>query len=481
MKIEELAPQCVWKNFYQLTQVPRPSGHLQKIQSFLLQWGKDKGIDTWQDKAGNILMRKPATPGLEDRTGIVLQAHMDMVPQKTADSPHDFLPDPIPAYIDGDWVKTHGTTLGADDGMGVAAIMAIMEDNDLKHGPLEALITADEETGMYGAFGLQPGELQGKVLLNLDSEAEGELYIGCAGGVDVNATLQYMEIEPDEGRKAFRIALKGLRGGHSGLEICEGRANANKLMGRFLREAVLTCKAGLSSWKGGNMRNAIPRDASVVVTVPARSGAKLKRLAAQYQELFAAEYATIESGISLTVEPVDLPESETPEEIRDNLINAILGCQDGVMRYIPTIPDTVETSTNLASIKMDSKQIHIATSQRSSVESAKHAAAAKIEATFRMIGAHVTHGDGYPGWTPNPDSKVLKVAVEVYKRLFKHEPVVRAIHAGLECGILQGKMPGLDAISIGPNILDIHSPSERLDLRSTERTINLVLKILETL
>ena len=238
MKIEELAPQCVWKNFYELTKVPRPSGHLEKIQQFLLDYGKSIGVDTWKDNAGNIIMRKPATPGLEERKGLVLQAHMDMVPQKTADSPHNFLTDPIPAYIDGDWVKTHGTTLGSDDGMGVAAIMAIMADNTLQHGPLEALITADEETGMYGAFGLEAGTVQGKVLLNLDSETEGELDIGCAGGIDVTATMQYMEIEPEEGSKAFRVSLKGLRGGHSGLEISEGRANANKLMGLLMGLAL---------------------------------------------------------------------------------------------------------------------------------------------------------------------------------------------------------------------------------------------------
>ena len=266
--IAELAPQSVWKHFYELTQVPRPSGYLEPVQQFLLDFGKKIGVETFKDDAGNIIMRKPATPGLEDRKGIVLQAHMDMVPQKTADSTHDFEKDPIECYIDGDWVRTRGTTLGADNGLGVAAIMAIMEDDTLEHGPIEGLITADEETGMFGAFGLKPGTVCGKVLLNLDSEAEGELYIGCAGGIDVTATLQYMEIEPEDGYKAVRITLKGLRGGHSGLEICEGRANANKLMGRFVREAVLECDAQLAQWKGGNMRNAIPRDASVVLTVP---------------------------------------------------------------------------------------------------------------------------------------------------------------------------------------------------------------------
>lgn len=479
MKISELAPQCVWKNFYQLTQVPRPSGHLDKIQAFLLQWGKEHGIDTWQDKAGNILMRKPATAGLEDRKGLVLQAHMDMVPQKTADSPHNFLTDPIPAYIDGDWVKTHGTTLGADDGMGVAAIMAIMEDDTLRHGPIEALITADEETGMFGAFGLQPGELQGKVLLNLDSEAEGELYIGCAGGIDVNATMQYMEIEPDEGRKAFRVTLKGLRGGHSGLEICEGRANANKLMARFVRDAVLTCKAGLSSWKGGNMRNAIPRDASVVITVPARSGAKLKRLGAQYQELFAAEFATIESGITLIVEPVDLPESETPDEIRDNLINAILACQNGVMRYIPTIPDTVETSTNLSIVTIGDGEAEFSLLVRSSSDSMKMYQAISLDSCFSMAGMKVTFSGSYSGWQPNVDSPILAAMKKAYQQLFGTEATVKVVHAGLECGIIGAANEGMDMISFGPTLLSPHSPDERVFIPSIPKFYELIRHVVE--
>ena len=479
MRIEELTPQCVWKNFYALTRVPRPSGHLDKIQAFLLQWGKDAGVETWQDEAGNILMRKPATPGLEGRTGLVLQAHMDMVPQKTADSPHDFLTDPIPAYIDGDWVKTHGTTLGADDGMGVAAIMAIFEDNTVQHGPLEALITADEETGMYGAFGLKAGELQGKVLLNLDSETEGELYIGCAGGIDVTATMQYMEIEPDEERKAFKISLKGLRGGHSGLEICEGRANANKLMGRFMREAVIACNAGLAYWKGGNMRNAIPRDAYVVITVPNRTGAKLKRLAQKCEDLFNAEFATIESGITLTVEPTELPESEAPEEIRDNLINAVLGCQDGVMRYIPTIPDTVETSSNLSIVEIGEGEAGLSLLVRSSSETMKMYQAVSLESCFDMAGLKVEFSGAYSGWQPNVESHVLAAMKETYQKLFGQEPAVKVIHAGLECGIIGAVNEGMDMISFGPTLMSPHSPDERVFIPSIQKFYDLILHVVE--
>ena len=480
MKIEELSPVAVWKNFHALTQVPRPSGHLEKIQAFLLQWGKDAGIETWQDEAGNILMRKPATKGLEGRKCLVLQAHMDMVPQKTADSPHDFLTDPIPAYIDGDWVKTHGTTLGADDGMGVAAIMAIMEDKSLKHGPLEALITADEETGMFGAFGLKEGELQGKVLLNLDSETEGELYIGCAGGIDVTASMQYLEIEPFENRKAWRVTLKGLRGGHSGLEINEGRANANKLMGRFMREAVLVCNAGLAEWKGGNMRNAIPRDAHVVITVPTRSKSKLMKLVEECQALWNNEFATIESGITLTVEPTEMPESEAPEEIRDNLINAILGCQNGVMRYIPTIPDTVETSSNLSIVEIGQGEATFSLLVRSSCDSMKMFQAISLKSVFTMAGMKVKFSGSYSGWQPDVDSPLLAAMKESYRELFGADANVCVVHAGLECGIINAASGGgMDMISFGPTLMSPHSPDERVFIPSIPKFYDLVRHVVE--
>ena len=479
MKIEQLTPVAVWKNFHALTQVPRPSGHLEKIQAFLLQWGKDAGIETWQDEAGNILMRKPATAGLEGRKGLVLQAHMDMVPQKTADSPHDFLTDPIPAYIDGDWVKTHGTTLGADDGMGVAAIMAIMEDQTLKHGPLEALITADEETGMFGAFGLKPGELQGKVLLNLDSETEGELYIGCAGGVDVTATMQYLEIEPLDNRKAYKVTLSGLRGGHSGLEICEGRANANKLMGRFMREAVLRFNAGLAEWKGGNMRNAIPRDAHVIITVPVRAKSKLLKLAEECQTLWNDEFATIESGITLSVEPATMPESEAPEEIRDNLINAILACQDGVMRYIPTIPDTVETSSNFSIVEIGEGEATFSLLVRSSNDSMKMYQAISIKSCFDMAGLKVKFSGAYSGWQPNVDSPLLAAMKKAYRDLFGTDAQVKVIHAGLECGIIGAVNEGMDMISFGPTLLSPHSPDERVFIPSIPKFYDLVRHVVE--
>jgi dipeptidase D len=309
MTIKDLQPREVWKHFEALTQVPRPSGHLEKIQKYLLDFGKSINVETWQDEAGNIIMRKPATPGLENRKGIILQAHMDMVPQKTPDSKHDFVNDPITTVVKGDWLYADNTTLGADNGLGVAAIMAIMEDSTLQHGPLEALITADEETGMYGAFGLKGGELEGSLLLNLDSEEEGVLYIGCAGGLDITASMEFMEEESDDEDVAVKVQLKGLRGGHSGLEINAGRGNANKLMARFMREAMDECGVVLASWNGGNMRNAIPASCEVVLTLPAEGVEELKAIAAKYEALYNSEYATIEEGITLTVVDCEMPET----------------------------------------------------------------------------------------------------------------------------------------------------------------------------
>ena len=334
-EIKDLQPSCIWKNFYALTQIPRPSGHLEKIQQFLLDFAKNAGVEAFKDPAGNIVMRKPATPGMEDRKGVILQAHMDMVPQKSPESTHNFETDPIQPWIDGDWVKAKGTTLGADNGMGVAAIMAVMEAKDMKHGPIDALITADEETGMFGANDLPEGELQGDILLNLDSETWGKFVIGSAGGIDVTATLDYKDVETDSEDVAVKVTLKGLRGGHSGLEIHEGRANANKQMVRFVREAIEECEARLASWHGGNMRNAIPFKAEVVLTLPPENVEALKELVADWKADLTDQFKHIESGIEMYAEDVPAPKTEVPVEIQDNLINAIYACHDGVVRMIP--------------------------------------------------------------------------------------------------------------------------------------------------
>lgn len=477
--ILSLAPQNVWKHFYSLTQVPRPSGHLTKIQEFLLNFGKSVGVESFQDEAGNIIYLKPATPGMENRKKVILQAHMDMVPQKNNDTVHDFENDPIETYIDGDWVKAKGTTLGADDGMGVAAIMAVMEDKTLKHGPLVALITADEETGMYGAFGLKPGTVDGDILLNLDSEEEGELYIGCAGGEDLTAVLEYKEVETDPADIALKVTLKGLRGGHSGLEINEGRANANKLMARFMNQVIAYDEACLVSWQGGNMRNAIPRECEVVITVPADEEADVMEYVKECEALWNEEYHVHETPISFTAERVELPKLMVPDEIRDNLIDAIYACQNGVMRMIPTIPDTVETSSNLAIVTIGGGKAEIKILARSSRDSMKDYLNTALESCFSMAGMDVTRSGGYSGWEPNVDSPILKAMKESYQAQFGKEPAVKVIHAGLECGIIGAVVPGLDMISFGPTLRSPHSPDERCLIPSVGKFYDFVVATLE--
>ena len=478
-EIKNLKPECIWRNFDALTQVPRPSGHLEKVQQFLLDFAKNTGVEAFKDEAGNIVMRKPATPGMENRKTVILQAHMDMVPQKEKTSTHNFETDPIQTYIDGEWVRAKGTTLGADDGLGVAAIMAVMEAKDLKHGPIEALITADEETGMYGANGLPGGELEGEILLNLDTEQEGELIIGSAGGVDITATLDYQEAESDKTDAAVKITIKGLNGGHSGLEICEGRGNANKMMVRIVREAIAEDEACLASWHGGNMRNAIPREAEVVLTLPKENVEDLKAIVAEYKETFNNEYKGIESDIEVVAEDVALPEMIVPQEIQDNLVDAIYAAHNGVWRYIPTMPEIVETSSNLAIVDIDGGKAAIKILARSSSETMKEDLSTSLESCFNMAGMKVEFSGAYGGWDPNTDSELIKVMRNIYKNLFNEEPTVQVVHAGLECSIILSKYPGLDICSFGPTLLSPHTPTERAHWPSTTKFWDLLVKTLE--
>lgn len=478
-EIKNLKPECIWRNFDALTQVPRPSGHLEKVQQFLLDFAKNTGVEAFKDEAGNIVMRKPATPGMENRKTVILQAHMDMVPQKEKTSTHNFETDPIQTYIDGEWVRAKGTTLGADDGLGVAAIMAVMEAKDLKHGPIEALITADEETGMYGANGLPGGELEGEILLNLDTEQEGELIIGSAGGVDITATLDYQEAESDKTDAAVKITIKGLKGGHSGLEICEGRGNANKMMVRIVREAIAEDEACLASWHGGNMRNAIPREAEVVLTLPKENVEDLKAIVAEYKETFNNEYKGIESDIEVVAEDVALPEMIVPQEIQDNLVDAIYAAHNGVWRYIPTMPEIVETSSNLAIVDIDGGKAAIKILARSSSETMKEDLSTSLESCFNMAGMKVEFSGAYGGWDPNTDSELIKVMRNIYKNLFNEEPTVQVVHAGLECSIILSKYPSLDICSFGPTLLSPHTPTERAHWPSTTKFWDLLVKTLE--
>ena len=445
----------------------------------MLDFAKNTGVEAFKDEAGNIVMRKPATPGMENRKTTILQAHMDMVPQKEKTSTHNFETDPIQTYVDGEWVKAKGTTLGADDGLGVAAIMAVMEAKDLKHGPIEALITADEETGMYGANGLPAGELEGEILLNLDTEQEGELIIGSAGGVDITATLDYKETESDKTDAAVKITIKGLKGGHSGLEICEGRGNANKMMVRIVREAIAEDDACLATWHGGNMRNAIPREAEVVLTLPKENVDDLKSIVADYKETFNNEYKGIESDIEVTAEEVALPEMIVPQEIQDNLVDAIYAAHNGVWRYIPTMPEIVETSSNLAIVDIDGGKAAIKILARSSSETMKDELSTSLESCFNMAGMKVEFSGAYGGWDPNTDSELIKVMRNIYKNLFNEEPTVQVVHAGLECSIILSKYPGLDICSFGPTLLSPHTPSERAYWPSATKFWNLLVKTLE--
>ena len=460
-EIKNLNPECIWRNFDALTQVPRPSGHLEKVQHMLLEFAARVGVEAFKDAAGNIVMRKPASPGMENRKGIILQAHMDMVPQKSKESTHNFETDPIQTYVDGEWVKAKGTTLGADNGIGVAAIMAVMEDKTLVHGPVEGLITADEETGMFGANDLPEGELNSDILLNLDSETWGKFVIGSAGGVDVTAKLEYKEVETDKDDAAVKVVIKGLKGGHSGLEINEGRGNANKLMARFVHEAIAEYGARLATWHGGNMRNAIPFECETVLTLPKENVEALKEAVAEWCALFNNEYRTIEENIQFFAEDVEAPATEVPEEIQDNLLDAIYGCHNGVLRMIPVFPSVVETSSNLAIIDIDGGHAYFKLLARSSRESMRDYIATTLESTFSMAGMKVEMSGEYGGWDPNTDSEILQLLEKNYRELFNEDAIEQVDHAGLECSVILGKYPHLDVVSLGPTMRSPHTTSER--------------------
>ena len=479
MTINELNPKEIWQNFYLLTQVPRPSGHLEKVQKFLLDWAAERGIEAFKDGGENIVMRKAATPGHENSKTAVLQAHMDMVPQKLDEVEHNFETDPIQTWIDGEWVKAKGTTLGADDGIGVAVIMAVMESKTLEHGPLEALITADEETCMYGVNHLAADTLKGDILLNIDNETMGEFVIGSAGGVNINATMQYKEVELEEGDIAVKVSLKGLRGGHSGLEINEGRGNANKLMARFVRQAIADDEARLCSWQGGNMRNAIPRTANVVMTVPLENYDDFCELAQYCQDVFNDEFRGVEEGITLTVESAAMPAGRVPEEIQDNLVDAIMACHDGVLRNIPSIPSVVETSSNLGIVTIGNGEASILILARSSNETMMEYIQEMQESCFSMAGMKIEYGGNYGAWQPNFDSPIVAKMVEVYRNVLGEEAKVEVCHAGLECSIIGGVYPNMDLVSFGPTLRSPHTPDERCNIPSVAKFWTFLRALLE--
>lgn len=477
-EIRNLQPAAIWRNFDDLTQIPRPSGYVEKVQQFLLDFAKRVGVEAFQDPAGNIVMRKPATPGYENRKGVLLQAHMDMVPQKAPDSTHNFETDPIETYVEDGWVHAKGTTLGSDDGIGVAAIMGVMEDKELKHGPVEALITRDEETGMYGANDLPKGELHSDILINLDSELWGKFVIGSAGGIDITSTLEYKPVDNDQDA-AVKVTLKGLRGGHSGLEINEGRANANKEMVRFVRKAIAECGARLASWHGGNMRNAIPFKAEVVLALPKDNVEALKALVEAQRAAIEDEFRGIEKGVEFFTEEVDSPAELVPQEIQDNLVDAIYACHNGVIRMIPAYPDVVETSSNLAIIDIEAGQAAVKILARSSREDMKEYVATMIESCFAMAGMKTELSGSYGGWDPNPDSEILNLLKKIYKDQTGQEATVQADHAGLECSVILSKYPGMDVVSMGPTLLSPHTTNERFKIDTAAPFWNLLTAALE--
>lgn len=481
-KLEHLKPQPLFNYFEQICQIPRPSKKEEKIRKFLLDFAKEHNLTAKTDKAGNVLISKPAYPGRENRPVVILQTHMDMVCEKNSNKIFDFDNDPIEPIIADGWVKANGTTLGADCGIGIAAQMAVLTSDKIKHGPLECLITVDEETGLTGAKALEPGFMTGSVLLNLDSEDEGEIFIGCAGGIDTVAVLHYEKEPVPKSHAAMEISVSGLLGGHSGDDIHKNRGNAIKILNRFLLRAFNDFSARLADFNGGNLRNAIAREARAVIVFPEKEKSNLINRFNNFEKQVKFEFEHNEPNLKLSAEDAELPGFLIDFKTQNKLLNAISASPHGVLEMSTRMEGMVETSTNLASVKFEANNtILITTSQRSELESRKYAAAEMVRSVFELAGAAVTHSDGYPGWAPNPDSNILKTTVSSYKKLFGKEPVVRSIHAGLECGLFLEKYPNLDMVSFGPTIKGAHSPDERLNIETTEKFWKHLLDVLENI
>lgn len=479
MTITELEPKQVWERFYDVTRVPRPSKREGKMVAFLEKFAQDHNLQYKKDEVGNIVMFKPATKGYENRKPIVLQSHMDMVCEKNADTKHDFDNDPIETYIDGEWLKAKGTTLGADDGMGVAAELAILIDENIMHGPIECLFTVDEETGLTGAMEMKSGFFTGKTLLNLDSEDEGQIFIGCAGGCSTVANFAVETEATPANSFAIKVVVNGLQGGHSGGDIHLGRGNANKIIARFVKLAAEKCSFRLSDICGGNLHNAIAREAVVTGVVPFAERENVRILINEFSADIETELKATDKGVCLTMESTDVPSTVFASDMQRRLISAIIACPHGVIEMSHEIDNLVETSTNLASVKVVDGKVRIGTSQRSSVNSAKVYVQQMVASVFELAGAEVTCGEGYPGWTPDTSSPILRLASDSYKRLFNKEPMVLAIHAGLECGLFLEKYPGLDMISFGPTLRGVHSPDEKIEIKTVKMFWDHLVDIIE--
>ena len=481
MEVKDLSPGALWQNFTRLNAVPRASKKEEQVIDFIWSFGESLGLDTFQDATGNVVIKKPATPGMENRQTVVLQSHLDMVHQKNGDTDFDFETQGIDMYVDGDWVKAKGTTLGADNGIGVATIMALLAATDVEHPALEALFTIDEETGMTGAKELDPAPFKGTILLNLDTEEDDELTIGCAGGIDTNTSYRYEEVAVTADHLAFEISVKGLTGGHSGMDIHKGRGNANKLMNRLLHAARKAVDLQLHRVNGGSLRNAIPRESTAVVVVPAAQ--KLLFLASFeiYATVLKEENQTVEPSLQLSVTDCPLPERVMADADFVKIINVLYAVPNGVYRMSPDIAGLVEASTNLARVMIKDGEFITQSLQRSSVESTKADVAQAVGAGFENMGCKVSLNGDYPGWKPNPDSAILRLMAKLYTDRFGKEPRVEACHAGLECGILGGHLPGMDMISFGPTIRGAHSPDERVQISSVEKFWSYLLDVLKAI
>lgn len=477
--LANLQPAALWKHFEAICGIPHPSKFEAKLREYVVSWAKSLNLETIVDEVGNVIIYKPATKGMENRKGIILQAHLDMVPQKNSDTAHDFEKDPITPWIDGEWVKAKGTTLGADNGMGMAAAMAVLEAEDLVHGPVEALFTVDEETGMTGAFGLKAGMFKGDILMNLDSEDEGELYVGCAGGTNANIKFRYKDEPAPANAEAFKLSVTGLKGGHSGVDIALERGNSNKILNRMLWFSHKTFGLRLSSIEGGTLRNAIPRESFAVVVLQKDKVATFKKFVEEFQAVVVNEYKGVETDIKISLETTAVPATVIDLRTTFNLLNAIYATPNGVIRDSQDMKGLVETSTNLAIVKSENGEIIIRCLLRSSVDSAKDDLEKMIESVYSLAGAEMAFDGQYPGWKPNMDSPILKEMLAAYEKQFGNKPKIAAIHAGLECGLLGGVYKNWDMISFGPTIRFPHSPDEKVNVPSVKKFWDFLVETLK--
>ncbi len=477
--ISELKPELVWTYFKEICSIPRLSKNESKIREYLLDFAKDNGLESKEDQSGNIIIIKPSSPGMENRKTVVLQSHMDMVGEKNADHPHDWTKDPIIPVIKGDWVTANGTTLGADDGIGIASQMAILTDKNISTGRIECLFTVDEESGMTGAINLKPNFFEGRILINLDSEDEGILFIGCAGGMDTVGEMKYKPLAPEPDTTALEISVTGLRGGHSGDEIHKGFGNSVKIMNRLLWNLSNDFKISLSNFDGGNLRNAIPREAFATIVLEKTDKASVQKWIADFNNLMLDELGNIEKELRISVKDAEMPQQVMGKESQEKLLASLTACPHGPIAWSKEMDDLVETSTNLASVKfVENNTVRIVTTQRSSIDSSKRDVAAMVESCLKLAGATVEHSAGYPGWRPNLSSEILRITLNSYRKLFGKDPQVRAIHAGLECGLIFEKFKGIDMISFGPTIRGAHTPEEKIEIRTAQMFWDLLLDVL---